>query len=244
LKLRSDAIEVCRIGTEDRDVMFRLMEQNYCNMRRDRFDADLDSKRWVIQVRCPDTLRLVGFSTQVVLESQIDGRRVRALYSGDTVMDRDYWGDPALAHAWGNFALELADRNQDGELYWFLTSKGFRTYRYLPLFFHTYYPLQESPTPPWERSIIDVFGRLIGRETYDPRRMIIRAGPHKDFVRGDIADPGMRLSTDRHIRFFVECNPGFGIGDELCCLAPLSRANFTRAAHRVILARIQPLEPV
>jgi len=36
------------------------------------------------------------------------------------------------------------------------------------------------------------------------------------------------------VRFFVERNPGHACGDELCCLAPLTRANFTPAAHRVI----------
>jgi hypothetical protein len=40
--------------------------------------------------------------------------------------------------------------------------------------------------------------------------------------------------NDRHVRFFVERNPGHERGDELCCLAPLTRDNFTRAAWRVI----------
>jgi hypothetical protein len=36
------------------------------------------------------------------------------------------------------------------------------------------------------------------------------------------------------VRFFIERNPGHARGDELCCLAPLTRENFTRAAYRTI----------
>jgi hypothetical protein len=38
------------------------------------------------------------------------------------------------------------------------------------------------------------------------------------------------------VRFFLERNPHYDRGDELCCLAPLTQENFTRAAYRVINA--------
>ena len=38
------------------------------------------------------------------------------------------------------------------------------------------------------------------------------------------------------VRFFGGRNPGHARGDELCCLAPLTRTNFTEAAFRVINA--------
>jgi hypothetical protein len=241
MKLRGSVHEVHQLSAGDRDAMFGLMERNYVNMKRDRFEADLGAKRWVIVVRSPDSHCLVGFSTQVILDARIDGRRVRALYSGDTVVDREHWGDPALASTWGNFALELINRRSTGLLYWFLTSKGFRTYRYLPLFFRSYFPRPETPTPDWERAVIESFGRSIGSDAFDPAGPIIRAAPGKDYVRPEIAEPGMRLRTDPHVRFFAERNPGFVRGDELCCLARLTRENFTRAAYRVIGARHQSL---
>ena len=39
---------------------------------------------------------------------------------------------------------------------------------------------------------------------------------------------------DPHVRYFAELNPGHARGDELCCIAPLTRENFTLAAQRVI----------
>jgi hypothetical protein len=219
--------------------MFRLMTQNYVNVRRQQFETDLDTKSWVILVHLPSSRSIVGFSTQVILQEQIAGDPIRALYSGDTVVDREHWGDPALAHAWGNFALQLMDRYSDRPLYWFLTSKGFRTYRYLPLFFRNYLPRPGISGAPLEQVLVDVLGSKFGGTNYDPAGKIIRAIADKEFVRPDLGQPGTRCRTDPHVRFFVERNPGFHRGDELCCLAPLTRDNFTRAAYRVIENRTQ-----
>jgi hypothetical protein len=220
------------------------MVRCYANKQRDRFEEDLNAKQWVILVRRQTDNHLVGFSTQTLLEVRISSQFVRALYSGDTVIDRGDWGDPALAHAWGNFVLGLIDRHSTGRrpFYWFLTTKGFRTYRYLPLFFHTYFPNLDVATPRREMSIIDAFGRRVGGKRYDPDRSIIRADQHSDYVRSEIANLGSRRESDPHVRFFDERNPDAVRGDELCCLAPLSRTNFTSAAYRVMGLRRQ-VEP-
>jgi hypothetical protein len=237
MKLHGSVTDVHRLKPADRDAMFQLMERSYANMRRECFDQDLDAKQWVIEVRSPQSNRLVGFSTQVILTGNVNGEAVRALYSGDTVVDREHWGDPALPSAWGNFALSLIDRYTSDPLYWFLTSKGFRTYRYLPLFFRSYFPHPQSPAPARAQSAIHCFGELVGGELYDPTTQIIRAAPGKDYAKFENVEPGRRAAIDPHVGFFVERNPGFAHGDELCCLAPLTRENFTRAAYRVIGAQ-------
>jgi hypothetical protein len=214
--------------------MFGLMDRTYANLRREAFEADLLAKRWVIQVHDPVTEQLAGFSTQVLLSIEVEGRPVRALFSGDTVVDRQHWGDIALAHAWGRFALGLIENDGTELLYWFLTSKGFRTYKYLPLFFHEWHPRFGSLMPSWERAVTDALGKLVAPQWYDARSQIITAAPGKDRVRPEIADPQARSRVDEHIRFFIDRNPRFERGDELCCLAPLAKANFTPAAYRVI----------
>jgi hypothetical protein len=243
VKLHSAVHDIGDLRPGDRDDMFRLMQRNYENVRRRKFEDDLDAKRWAIVVRTP-SLKLVGFSTQVVLDARIGGARVYALYSGDTVVDREHWGDPALAHAWGNFALRLIEGFSAETLYWFLTSKGFRTYRYLPLFFRFYCPRIGISTPRMEQLVIDSLGRQVGGQHYDANESIIRAADGKDFVRSELGDPGLRLLSNPHVRFFVERNPGFEQGDELCCLAPLTRENFTRAAYRVIHRQSEPVKCV
>jgi hypothetical protein len=49
-----------------------------------------------------------------------------------------------------------------------------------------------------------------------------------------VADLTPQRLVDPHVRFFVERNPEHAMGDELCCIAPLTGDNFTKAARRVI----------
>ena len=61
-------------------------------------------------------------------------------------------------------------------------------------------------------------------------------------MREGVADVTAERLRDRHVSFFHLGNPGHARGDELCCLAPLTRANFTPAAYRVIGPEPAPLE--
>jgi hypothetical protein len=234
MRLHGSILPARKVSQSDRDSMYGLMVRTYANVRRAAFDADLDAKRWVIQLRDPDSDELVGFSTQTISEASVNGRRVTALYSGDTVVDRQHWGDPALAHVWGNFALRLIAHPRSGELYWFLTSKGFRTYRFLPLFFREFYPRRDIVAPAPVTAILNTLGERIGGARYDFQTQIICADADKDYLLPGAADPKVRALHDPHVRYFLERNPGYARGDELCCLAPLTAQNFTRAAYRVI----------
>jgi hypothetical protein len=237
MKLLSSLVKIDELPQADRLEMFVLMQVCYANVSWNAFNDDLDAKWLVIQVREPESQNLVGFSTQVMMHANVNDISVHALYSGDTVMHPTYWGDPALAHQWGQLALKLIDEYHMAPLYWFLTSKGFRTYRYLPLFFREYYPKCGGSIPEHESAIIDALGQLVADIRYDPVCQVIRATANKDFVRRGVSEPGLRAKSDPHVRMFIERNPSYHRGDELCCLAPLSRDNFTRAAYRVLNAR-------
>jgi hypothetical protein len=213
--------------------MFALMERYYENVSEATFAADLEEKQSVIMLADPVTGAVCGFSTQTLLEASIAGRPVKALFSGDTIIARERWGDRALARVWGRFALSLIDRFPTTELYWFLISKGYKTYRFLPLFFHEFYPRYDVATPDWAREIIDCLAQA-RYPTYDPAAGIVRADEMKDRLRPGVADVGDERLSDPHVQFFVERNPGHARGDELCCIAPLTRENFTAAAYRVI----------
>ena len=234
MKLKSDNTTVSKLASHERNEMFALMQSCYENTCREAFDRDLAAKQWVLRVFDPAIGKVVGFSTQAPLEVEVEGREVRALFSGDTVVDPAYWGDPALANAWGNLALRLIDDQKSAAFYWFLISKGFRTYRYLPLFFRHYTPGVGKESTDFETKLIVTLGSVIAPNCFNPSRRIIQATESKEWVRPDLAAPHDRAANDPHVRFFLDANPGYARGDELCCLAPLSRDNFTRAAWRVI----------
>ena len=236
MRLRGELTPVADITPASREEMFQLMDRYYLNVTRERFQADLAEKQWVIRLLDSATGELHGFSTQMLLE--LDGPRepIAVIFSGDTIIAPSHWGDIALSHVWGRLALSLLDRVAPRRLFWLLISKGYKTYRFLPVFFHEFYPRYEVPTPEWAAELITVLGRRKFPGAYDAAAGVVRAMPGKDRLRAGVADIAAQRLRDPHVRFFVERNPGHANGDELCCLAPVTRENFTAAAYRVIEA--------
>jgi len=234
MTLSGQLAQVSDLSITEKDQMFALMDRHYENLSRTVFDADLAEKEWVIRVVSRETGELCGFSTQMLLDATVAGRPIKALFSGDTIIDRRYWGDQALTHIWGRLALQLMDQYGPNDLYWFLISQGYKTYRFLPVFFYEFYPRFGAPTPGWAWQTIDSLGRHKFAEHYDSAGGVVRSHRQQYRLRSGVADvtPARRQNPD--VRFFIERNPGHTIGDELCCLAPLTRENFTPAAYRVI----------
>ena len=162
MRLAARLVSAAEVTPRQRDEMFLLMQRHYDNVHRQVFEADLAEKRWVILIGDPDTDRLCGFSTQSLRDVVVAGRPVKTLFSGDTIISREHWGDHALSHTWGRLALALIDAHPDAELYWFLISQGYKTYRFLPVFFREYYPRHDAETPAWARAILDAAAPVPG----------------------------------------------------------------------------------
>lgn len=236
MRLQGQLVQVGAISSQQRETMFALMQRYYDNISRHTFESDLAEKQWVILLRDRADESIRGFSTQMLLNSKLGGQTITALFSGDTIVERECWGDAALSHVWGRLALSLIDTMPDEPLYWFLISKGYRTYRFLPVFFHEFYPRYDAPTPVVMRQAMDAIA--IGKfgSLYDAARGIVRSHCGKDRLRSGIGHLTVQRLRDPHVRFFAQRNPHYADGEELCCVAPLTRANFTAAAYRVIHA--------
>ncbi len=218
----------------DRQEMLVLMQTYHEGVSLLDFHRDLSEKHWVITLRTPSG-EVCGFSTQVIL--QVPGHSDSlSLFSGDTIVAATYRGQNDLAGLWGRLALEQIDLFQDKKLYWFLISKGYKTYRYLSLFFREYYPRHGVVTPPTVLTLTHALAEWKFGDRYDPTQGIVRATKHGCNLRAEVAPVLSHRLRDPDISFFVESNPGHVFGDELCCLAPLNRQNFTPVAYRVIAA--------
>jgi hypothetical protein len=224
-----------------RDEMFTLMQSYYEGVERSAFDADLAEKEWVIQIMDVETNRLKGFSTQMLLEMKVSGRDVRALFSGDTIVDSDARGERSLFQVSGWFVRSLISAYPDADLYWFLISKGYKTYRFLPLFFHEFYPRYDAPTPDRFVAVIDALAASKFPGNYDHSHGIVRSCADSCRLKPGMADVTADRLKDPHIRFFAERNPRHALGDELCCIAPLTLANFTATAYRA-MGEASPLQ--
>jgi hypothetical protein len=234
MELSGQLVQVTDIGDRRRDEMYAMMVSYYDNMDRAAFEFDLNEKSWVIQIIDKVSGELRGFSSQMLVPLEWDGRSILALFSGDTIVERDWRGQQKLFQVSGWFLRQLMDAYPHQEMYWFLISKGYKTYRFLPLFFREFYPGFAVATPPRISGIIDQLARCIDTRRYDPQTGILRAGPAACCLRPGVADITADRLRDPHVRYFAEANPGHAQGDELCCIAPLTLENFTRAAYRAM----------
>jgi hypothetical protein len=159
---------------------------------------------------------------------------LRAVFSGDTIIARSHWGEQELGRAWGHFVAELRAEESEVPLYWFLISKGYRTYLFLPLFFHQFFPRYDQVTPAREQKILDALARTrYGNFYVRESGLIVFPESHGNLSR-DLAEiPAHRLRSP-HVRFFLSRNPRFAEGQELACVAEISAANMRSYGSRLL----------
>lgn len=233
MKLDGRLVPTAQLDDSQRADMLQLMQRHYANVSPEVFASDLAEKEWIVQLLDPTTGELCGFSTQSVWEVACGERQIRALFSGDTIIDPQYWGDQTLQHLTGQLALSLIDRYPGSELYWFLISQGYKTYRFLPVFFREFFPRFDCPTPVEIVAVIDALSRHKYPAAYDAAAGVIRTADDQYRLREGVAEITDARLRDPHVRYFVERNPRHAQGDELCCVARLSYENLTPAAVRV-----------
>lgn len=236
-QLAGSVVRRGELTADDRDQMYELLQTYFSRTERVQFECDLVEKDTVILLRDAASHRIQGFSTLLRLRTHVDGRHVAAFFSGDTIIDRDYWGETLLSRLWAQTVFADVDRitavEPDTEVYWFLICSGYKTWRFLPVFFRQFYPNANGPTPPRDQRILDALATRKFGDQYQADQGIVRLRAASPLRRGvaDITDERLR---DSDVAFFRQMNPGHVHGDELACLASLSRSNLTRAAQRMI----------
>ena len=216
-----------------REGMAELLAHYFANVTQSQFEADLAEKEWVILLTDTASGQIQGFSTLMQLSLTVNDQPIVAFFSGDTIIHRDYWGEAELPRLWGRHVFSLAENIHDARVFWFLISSGYKTYRFLPVFFREFYPTYLQPTPPAIKRILDALACLKFPTEYDAERGIIRfakAAP----LRPGVAEITERRLKDPHVAFFVAANPGHAEGDQLPCLVELTRANITAAGQRML----------
>ncbi len=210
--------------------MYALFEQYYEAVPLQTFQTDLAAKSHVIELREEQHLR--GFSTIALIDFEFGGMPRRAIFSGDTIIDHQCWGGQTLPVAFCEFAGRVHADDPRTLLYWFLITKGYRTYRYLPLFARRYYPHPEQSTPPEEQACMDALARLCFGEAYAPERGVLHFPVSRGHLRAQWADVREGVSRRADVRLFLERNPGYREGDELVCITRLCPGNLKSFARR------------
>jgi hypothetical protein len=219
------------LAEAERESMLALLTAHFQGVTPERFAADLGEKNWVLLLE--DEAGLRGFSTLQIYETaKPDGEPITVVYSGDTIVERGAWATAALPKCWIAAVRALRERHPRGPLYWLLLTSGYRTYRFLPVFWREFWPCHGAATPPEIRTLMDFladqrFGPLYLREkgiVRFPEPQVLREG-WDEIPTGRLADP--------HVAFFLERNPGWVQGDELVCLTEIAEGNLTPAGRRM-----------
>jgi len=212
------------------DEMFQLLALHFDGVTRAQFTCDLAEKNWIVLIR-RDT-RLVGFSTLLVYESAFDDEPVSIVYSGDTIVASEAWGSTALARGWITAVNDLRERYPNGKYYWLLLTSGFRTYRFLPVFWREFFPRHDAATPIAIKRLREQLATERFGEQYDLPSGIVRFR-HPQRLSGELKKIPAERITDPHVAFFITHNPGHAQGDELVCLTELCPENLTAAGRRM-----------
>ena len=230
-----------RLTLPERDRMYELLETYFRGTSREQFESDLAEKDQVILLRDLKDRQIQGFSTSMRMTLEVGAQRMEAFFSGDTIVAREFWGETLLSRLWSQTIFaetdRIRERHPEKRVYWFLICSGYKTWRFLPVFFKTYFPNPQQATPPEMQRILDELGQRKFGAQYIPREGVVRfrsATPLREGV-ADMTDERLR---DPLIAFFQQMNPGHMQGDELACLTEITRSNLTRAGERMVGPRL------
>jgi hypothetical protein len=240
-RLAGDVVPRGMLTPGERERMYELLANYFLGTSREQFEIDLAEKEAVILLRDLKDGQIQGFSTLMRITTVVEGSKIVAFFSGDTIVAQEFWGETILSRLWSQTVFVEADRIREADtcarIFWFLICSGYKTWRFLPVFFREYYPHPEKATPVHIKHVLNKLGeRKFGSE-YFPGQGVVRfrsATPLRDGV-AEITPERLR---DPLIAFFDRINPGHGDGDELACLTEIARGNLTRAGERMVGARL------
>ncbi|HMN27879.1 MAG TPA: hypothetical protein PKE45_06950 [Caldilineaceae bacterium] len=228
--------QVCarsELSDETLAAMTALFAEHFAAVNPARFAQDLAGKDWVILLREPTTGALQGFSSLALYTTVYQGQPISVVYSGDTIIRPAFWGTPELPRTWIKTVLaRSAELSQP--LYWLLLSSGYKTYRFLPVFYRHFYPRYDQPTPPAIQHLIDHLACERFGADYDQASGVVRFTNGATPLRHGIADLSRERMADPHIAYFLARNQGHQQGDELVCLTQIHLDNLTAAGRRMV----------
>ena len=227
------------LSDHDVSAMFELLVGSFQNVSRDAFENDLREKDEVVLLYSGDRRssaahRLCGFSTIQFLQYRFSGQNHRVIFSGDTVIAPAYWGSLQLPVLWGRRMMELLDERPGVPLWWMLISKGIRTFKFLPVFFRSYFPNPAVPVPNEIRSLMETLGKLKFPSQFDRSEGVVRPSQSTYFLRPALAARKDGAQEKICHQFFYSRNPEYDRGSELFCLTQFSRENLHPFILRLI----------
>jgi len=223
-------LEITEISNSGRSDLFGLFSKHYDDVDLPRFESDFIAKDFALVLEHQG--RPVGFTTAKLIDFDWRGESISVLYSGDTIVDRLFWGQQELARTWLAQIGRLARQQPGRRMVWFLIVKGHRTYRYLPVFAREFVPTSKAADAGELSELRDAIATSMFGSQFDPASGTVQFATPQGRLRAEFADPTARELKLPGVGYFLTANPGFREGDELACLCELSPDNMRPKARR------------
>jgi len=225
-KLYYKTLRVEKLQSHQIERMYFVFSRYYQDTCLNKFKDDLLKKDSVFLLFDDTEHAIQGFSTIVNINLKIDEKKIRGVFSGDTVIEKKYWGQGTLGKAFLKYLFMQKVKSPFKPLYWYLISKGYKTYLLMANNFNTHYPRYEKDTPPMEQKILNAFGHNLYPKEYNIKTGLIAFSSNdnlKDSLKTKAAPitEGM-LNENPKISFFNKKNPNWIKGDELACIAQMT----------------------
>ncbi|MEA9356986.1 hypothetical protein SHI21_12245 [Bacteriovorax sp. PP10] len=202
--------------------MYHLFCQYYEGHPFETFKKDLYEKEDVILLKDSRSKEIQGFSTILKVKITKDNKDYYGIYSGDTVVANEYWGSPALGIMFLKYLWMQKIKNPFRPLYWFLISKGYKTYLLMANNFVVHYPRYEENTKSHHQELMNSFYSKKFKESYHGKENLVIPSGDTCHLKSDVADIHCELLGLPRVKFFQEKNPKWQEGVELCCIAEMS----------------------
>ncbi|MBC8210860.1 MAG: hypothetical protein H8E21_07305 [Gammaproteobacteria bacterium] len=227
--------KISELSDENRVQIVDLYLRYYMGSASTKVEDDLNSKSEIILLEYDG--HVVGFTTLEFFEREWHSSSIKVVFSGDTIVDREHWGQQSLTFACISRMGVYKRQHPDIPVYWFLIVKGHRTYKYMPVFVKSFFPhwsyesnrLKELA----EFLAIDKYGDYYNAETG-----VLEFPSSYGHLKDEYAHPGLNEKNKAAVRYFLEKNPNYLNGHELVCLCELDEANLKPLALRVFQKKL------
>lgn len=211
-----------QLSVQDIDRMYSIFCKYYINHTREQFLTDLIEKDHVILLRDSRRKTIQGFSTLLRVNLNKFGINALGIYSGDTVLEKEYWGNKALGIAFLKYLWLEKIKNPFQPVYWFLISKGYKTYLLMANNFKTHFPRYDRSTPIQYQNTMDRFYSDRFPQFYKSDLGIIEFDKEACCLKEKVAEISQTLYENKKIQFFTQKNPYWQRGSELACIAEMT----------------------
>ncbi len=214
--------------SQTRQECFELLSKHFDGVTWSQFNADFHEKQYVAVLRRES--RLVGFSTMVTIPVVTDREAIHIAFSGDTAIEFEARNSISFGTTLSSFFRENISTYGDGNVWYVLISKGWRTYKAMEFMFHSFTPHPNNTPTDLERRVITAFGKKRYPSRFNEETLVLQGLPGDQKLKN--GSPDLLVPTTELGYFFKKNNPNFAHGDELICIARLSYDNFTERFKR------------